>query len=254
MTFQEAIRQLLAVRNQVISERRSHLIQSRQHQEMLVSRTPIPKKPSGIFSRFLIKDVNRICSLRRIFDFKSDEAAKRVDAFDRALSSHDSALMRSLDAEATSRCDALDPEINRAVRERQRKLGLEQQHMDAVKRLGFESGTEYRLLSVSTARPLGNKREATLVGSIQVADLMYAKTTTDRGRSFDLYPWHDEMANFQGRAGWFWYSADGRFHFAPVIGTKPPFLVGTLTGQKGARLEELAESGIPMLRGDTGSE
>jgi len=221
MNLDEAVKFFARSREQVRTERRARLSSHCDRVEASFGRLRLPTLPSGIWARLLSDDVKRLLSHYALRKRDCDAARRALEEFDVAHRRSDPVLMRSIDEEAARRCDEIDIQIGSTLREYQRGKRIERERQAALAKYNFDTGEEH---SFAQSAPHGSKskHEATLVGPIELADEIFAKTTGDRGRSFILYPWLEEMVRYQRRGGWFWHTSDGRFQFAPLVATKPP--------------------------------
>lgn len=245
MTFEEAARAFRSIREAVVQERRASLHDRFNRLKYELRKCALPRRPSGPFSILLAADYGRLFDEYKRQRERCSAAREAIAEFEADANEPTSRLMRWVGGETARRCDGMDDAIMIAIRREERRRRYEIQRDEAVTHLSRESGTEHRLVRPSASRGGVRKDEATLVGQIELLGERYAKTTRDRGWSFDLYPWDEEMGPSISRACWFWYDAQQRFHFAPLIGTKPPLAGGVPPAPANAPLARPAD---PLAR------
>lgn len=198
----------------------SHMERGRRKYEQFI----VPERPRGIFGWLFIGDYERCCFERQRLSERHESARVALSKFEAAITRGDEQLAKEIHQDAGTHCAAYDRRIM-GVLSQERRRRLEERRLNAaVERFNDETGEEHRLAELEQDR--FEKHEAVLFGSIRFDDSLYAKATPDRGRSFDLYPWDEKMQQHIGRACWFWFDREERSHFAPVLGTRGPVILG----------------------------
>lgn len=224
MTFAEAWHIYEEAKNRETQARREVLArnvkESRRDYEQFIA----PRRPRGVLRWMLIGDYERCLYERQRLSDRHQQAEAAISAFDSEMKRSGSRLIQEIWQRAEQSCNARDPQIMRAIHKERRRLAERRRLLEALRRFNFETGDTHRLAELQENR--AEKREATLVGRINFDDEPYAMTTTDSGRTFDLYPWDNAMQEHIGRACWFWYDQKGRPRFKPSIGVRGPLVLG----------------------------
>lgn len=208
----------------VIVSRRLVLASDVETRRREYERFIVPPRPRGVFWWMFIGDYERCCFERQRLSECYEAARVALCKFDLAITRRDKELMKGIQRNAEAHCEESDRRIMGAIRKERRRLLEEQRLSTALKRFNDEMSEYHRLAELREER--FEKHEAVLIGRVTFDDCAYAKTTADRGRTFDLFPWHGEMQQHVGRACWFWFDREGRSRFAPVVGTRGPVVLG----------------------------
>lgn len=222
MTLEEAQRAFYRQRTLAIDElRKPHArAVAKAEREFCPSR---PKQPTGTFRLILRSDFERVntdWSARRA---RLVSAKARLLEFDAEVADLQSHLQRRINALTRQRCDRTDPMIL-AVLEREQMRKTEAKWLaDALAALNTHTGEKHELRLPESSK---NKWGGTLLDRVEVAGRGYARATDDRGYSFVLFPWLDDMSSYIGRPCWFWYNGCGEARFAPQLGSRPPLPPG----------------------------
>lgn len=224
MEFAEAWRLFENARRDEIDRRRAALVREAEGRCQEYEEFIVPPRPRGLLRWMLAGDYERCCYEREKLSERYETARSALQKFDSNVARREEQLTNEIRQRAAALCDARDRSIMGAIRKESRRRLEEQRLRALLKHLNDETGEEYRLPELSEGR--FKKHLAVLIGRVMFDGSAYAKTTPDRGRSFDLYPWESEMQQHIGRACWFWFDRKECSHFDPEVGVRGPVILG----------------------------
>lgn len=178
-----------------------------------------PKRPTGPFRWFLRSDFERVQVDWNARKARLISAKARMLEFEADVANWQSPLQRRINAMTRQRCERTDPTILATLRREQERKAEANRLADALVALNTETGEKHEFLLPGT---LKNKWGGTLLDRVDLAGRALARATDDRGYSFVLFPWRDDMGSYIGRPCWFWYNGFGEPRFTPQVGARPP--------------------------------
>lgn len=218
MTLKEAQRAFHQQRTLAVDELRKPYVKAvaTAEREFCLTR---PKRPTGPFRWFLGSDFERVQADWNARKARLISAKARMLEFEAEVANWQSPLQRRINAMTRQRCERTDPMILLTLKREQERKAEAKRVADALVELNTATGEKHELLLPGLFK---NKWGGALLDSVDLAGRVFARASADRGYSFVLFPWRDEMSSFVGRPCWFWYNAFGEPRFAPQLGTRPP--------------------------------
>lgn len=218
MTLEQAQRAFQQQHGLAVDDLRKPFIDAvnRAERDLLV---PVVKRPTGPFRKFLMRDFERVRAdwLNRRAALES--AKMRLRAFEASVQDSRSPLQLEIRVRTQERCGEADHAILEHLRRERVRREEAMKLADAVDELNYASGEEHKLLLPDAAK---GKWSGTLVDNVELAGRAFARATNDRGYSYMLFPWRNDMVQLVGRPCWFWYDGRGRARFASQIAARPP--------------------------------
>lgn len=179
---------------------------------------PRPKRPMGLLRWLLRGDFERVHADWNARKARLIWAKARLLEFEAEIADRQSHLQRTINLLTREGCNRSDPAILAALENEQRRKAEEKQFADALRALNAKSGESHTLLRPNASK---TKWGGTLFDKVDIAGRAFARATEDRGYSFVLFPWSDNMQAHCGRPCWFWFNGFGEPHFTPQLGARP---------------------------------
>lgn len=218
MTIEQAQRAFHLERSRAIGDLRKPFEEAVKRVERGVL-VPVIKRPGGPFRRFLMRDYERIRRDSQERCAAVESARAKLDEFDARAKDRQSGLQRDINERTQQRCDAFDPAILDALRREQSRKDEAKRLAEAVSEFNRATGEKHEIMLPEV---LKRKCGGTLVDAIELTGQLFARVTSDKGYSYELFPWESGMEAYIGRLCWYWYDGNGRVRFEPQAGIRAP--------------------------------